>query len=68
LTTSKADYGTARRPETPTGTGSTIFQAFEAIGLKLEPTKGPAEYLVIDKAERPTPDAPSPVGPGQTRR
>lgn len=68
LTTSKPDYGNARRPETPTGTGSTIFQAFEAIGLKLEPTKGPAEYLVIDRAERPTPDAPSAVGPGLTRR
>jgi len=46
-------------PATPTGTGSTIFQAFEALGLKLEPTKGPAEYLQIESAERPRPDYPS---------
>jgi uncharacterized protein (TIGR03435 family) len=56
LSSQRPDYGGARRPETPTGTGSTIFKAFEALGLKIEPTKGPAEYLQIESAERPRPD------------
>jgi len=56
LTTERVDYGGARRPETPTGSGSTIFKAFEALGLKIEPTKGPVEYLKIVSAERPRPD------------
>ena len=35
-------------------------RVLERMGLKLEPTKGPAEYLVIERAERPTPNQPSP--------
>ena len=41
----------------------TIFKALEKLGLKLEQAKGPAEYLVIDSAQRPTPDSPSPNAP-----
>jgi uncharacterized protein (TIGR03435 family) len=45
-------------PEPPAGTGPSIFKAVEVLGLKLEPTKGPAEYLQIDSVQRPRPDAP----------
>jgi uncharacterized protein (TIGR03435 family) len=41
------------------GNGPTLDKALETLGLKLEPTKGPAEYLVIDRAEKPRPDTPS---------
>ena len=37
---------------------ATIYKALEDLGLKLEKTKAASEYLVIDRAERPRPDAP----------
>ena len=48
----------ARPPvDPPAGPGPDVFQALDQqLGLKLEPTKGPAGYLVIDRVERPTPD------------
>jgi len=46
-----------RRTPTPDvkGDGPTIFKALESIGLHLEKTKGPAEYLLIESAQRPKP-------------
>jgi hypothetical protein len=38
----------------PVDTAPSILDALEALGLKLEPTKGQVEFLVIDRVERPS--------------
>ena len=44
--------GPVERPDV--SPGPSIFSAVEDLGLKLEPTKGPREYLVIEGIERPS--------------
>lgn len=54
--------GRAGLTERPTTfkSNATIFQALEQqLGLHLEPTKAPSEYIVIDHAERPRPNDPA---------
>jgi uncharacterized protein (TIGR03435 family) len=43
-------------PVAPIDDGPTIFDAVQQLGLKLESTRGPVEYLVIDSVEKPTDD------------
>jgi uncharacterized protein (TIGR03435 family) len=46
------------RTEFPEPDGPTIFKALEQqLGLKLDATKGPHGFLVIDHVERPTPNS-----------
>jgi len=45
------------RPDLKRANGSPL----ERLGLKLEKVTAPAEYLVIDSAERPRPDPPTPI-------
>jgi len=46
--------GTA--PAAPIDDGPSIFESVQQLGLKLESTRGPVEYLVIDRVEKPTED------------
>ena len=42
---------------TSVGDNATLFTALqEQLGLKLDAQRGPVEFLVVDSAERPTPD------------
>ncbi|HEY1305965.1 MAG TPA: TIGR03435 family protein [Vicinamibacterales bacterium] len=43
-------------PAAPIDDGPTIFDAMKQLGLKLDSTRGPVEYLVIDSIEHPTED------------
>ncbi len=52
----KFDYTLTYTPDnaTPGDDGPSIFTALEQqLGLRLESTKGPVEFLVIDHAEKP---------------
>src|SRR4030095_5758275 len=40
----------------PIDDGPKIFDAVQQLGMKLESTRGPVEYLVIDSVEKPTDD------------
>jgi uncharacterized protein (TIGR03435 family) len=46
----------SRREGATPPTAPSIFKALEELGLKLDRTKAPAEYLVIDHVERPSPN------------
>jgi uncharacterized protein (TIGR03435 family) len=55
--TAKPPPGAPLGPTTPDDTVPSIFTALqEQLGLKLESTRGPIDVLVIDQAERPTPN------------
>ena len=56
--TGRFDFTLTWAPEGSTDTGApSIFTAVqEQLGLKLEPTTGPVDVLVVDSVERPTPD------------
>jgi uncharacterized protein (TIGR03435 family) len=43
-------------PTAPIDDGPSIFDSVQQLGLKLESTRGPVEYLVIDKIEHPVDD------------
>ena len=52
LTFAPADVAAAATTDTPS-----LFTALqEQLGLRLEATRAPAEVLVVDRIERPTPD------------
>ena len=43
-------------PDPVKGDGPTIFKALETLGLRLEPTRGPAQDPQIDSVQRPKPN------------
>jgi uncharacterized protein (TIGR03435 family) len=51
-----AAYGLSDERPATFRSGATIFKALETLGLHLEPITAPAEYIVIDHAERPSSD------------
>jgi len=47
-----------RDPEDPTRGDDWYIRALEGLGLRIETTKGPAEYLLILSVQRPKPNTP----------
>jgi uncharacterized protein (TIGR03435 family) len=47
-------FGTHEPTPSGDGAGPSIFTAIQKLGLKLEPAKGPVEFLVIDYVEKPS--------------
>jgi len=43
-------------PAAPIDDGPTIFESVQQLGLKLESTRGPVEYLIIDSIQKPVDD------------
>jgi uncharacterized protein (TIGR03435 family) len=43
-----------RDDNSPSELGQSVFAAVRKLGLKLEPQKGPSEYLIIEHVERPS--------------
>jgi uncharacterized protein (TIGR03435 family) len=43
-------------PTTPIDDGPSVFESVQQLGLKLESTRGPVEYVVIDSVEKPVDD------------
>jgi uncharacterized protein (TIGR03435 family) len=51
--------GPPSAPSPDPARGLSIFKALEALGLSLQPTKGPSEYLVIDRVQKPRQNSPA---------
>jgi uncharacterized protein (TIGR03435 family) len=41
---------------TPEDSGISIYQNLQQLGLKLEPSQGPVDVLVIDHIDKPSPN------------
>ena len=48
--------GGERAPAPDSSPGGSLFTSIQKLGLKLEPSKGQVETLVIDHVERPSPN------------
>lgn len=49
--------GPAEAQEAPDPSGPSLFSAIQSqLGLKLEATKGPVDFIVIERVEKPSPN------------